>query len=148
MENLLRLGFTGTQMGMTAYQKAALAHNLRRWLQKYEFLEIHHGDCIGADADFHELATSLWEDARPATVSVVLHPPENTSKRAYCTWIRQVERDPLPYLERNRAIVDESAGMLVSPKGMEEELRSGTWATYRYAKKVDRPLIILWPVKS
>ena len=54
-------------------------------------------------------------------------------------------RDPLPYLERNRAIVDACDILIACPKGMQEEQRSGTWATVRYARRRDRPIVIVWP---
>lgn len=142
MSSLLRLGFTGTQEGMAqAQQKELLAH-LKRWLTLHSELEIHHGDCIGADAEFHALCTSIWPANR---ISVVVHPPTNEGKRAFCQFENQVVLPAKPYLERNRAIVDSVEGMVAGPKTLEEELRSGTWATIRYAKKQLTPLIILKP---
>ena len=32
-----------------------------------------------------------------------------------------------------------------TPGGFKEELRSGTWACVRYARKADRPVHIVWP---
>lgn len=139
---LLKLGFTGTQEGMTARQLKLLERNLHRWMKKYTHLEVHHGDCIGADAEFHEYSTELWY---PGQVRVVLHPPTITTKRAYCSFEKQTEEEPLPFLDRNRAIVDSVDGMLAGPRTVEEELRSGTWATVRYARKTETPLIILPP---
>jgi hypothetical protein len=96
----------------------------------------HHGDCIGADAEAHDIASELlW-----FTVS---HPPDNNKARAHkkCDY----EREPKPYLERNRDIVDHCDLMIAAPDGLEEQLRSGTWATTRYAKKTHTNTIIIYP---
>jgi len=42
----LRIGFTGTQRGMTEAQRAAL----KAVLTDRSATQFHHGDCIGADA--------------------------------------------------------------------------------------------------
>jgi hypothetical protein len=97
---------------------------------------VHHGDCIGADADFHTIALSRG-------LSIVIHPPENPVKRAYCS-PGQVMR-PKPYLDRNHDIVDSCTLLIACPSTDEEEVRSGTWATIRYARKVSRTRIIVYP---
>lgn len=134
------IGFTGAQQGMTPRQKSLLAKHLRRLAKKHEHITIHHGDCVGADEEFHEIALAVL----PA-VQVVLHPPQNPSKRAFCTAPGQIERVPDEYLKRNHAIVEAAQGMFAAPKGSKEELRSGTWATVRYARKLEKPLIMLFP---
>ena len=48
------------------------------------------------------------------------------------------------YLERNRDIVDACDILIACPRTLKEELRSGTWATVRYARKVGKPVAILW----
>jgi len=48
-------------------------------------------------------------------------------------------------LERNSDIVADSDLLLATPRFYEEELRSGTWATVRRARKANKPLIIVWP---
>ena len=53
--------------------------------------------------------------------------------------------DPRPYLARNRDIVDASDLMLACPAEQQEVLRSGTWATIRYALKRDKHLIVIHP---
>ena len=130
---------------MNERQKAELLHHLAHWqLSGYSELEIHHGDCIGADAEFHDLCLQSWP---AASVRVVLHPPTVATKRAFKESPGQTDLDPLPYLQRNHAIVDSVDAMLGAPKGMSEELRSGTWATIRYSRKRGVPLRILWPQK-
>jgi len=50
-----------------------------------------------------------------------------------------------PPLTRNHDIVDCTELLIACPKSMKEELRSGTWATVRYARKLERPVIIIYP---
>jgi len=53
----MKVGFTGTQAGLTPKQKL----ELRSLLMDYrdDITEFHHGDCIGADADAHEIAAEI-----------------------------------------------------------------------------------------
>lgn len=132
----MRVGFTGTQTGCTDAQREAL----RRVLSIYRVEEMHHGDCIGADADAHALA-------REAGVCVVLHPPTIDAKRAFCAMLAgETVHDARPYLDRNHRIVDATEWLVACPK--EETgwaLRSGTWATVRYARKRGRVVVIVRP---
>ncbi len=96
----------------------------------------HHGDCIGADVDFHRIV-------KQHGMQVIGHPPLNNGLRAFCEF--DDCRDPKPYLERDRDIVDESDWMIFTPGTFREILRSGTWATVRYARKRNKPGWIVWP---
>jgi len=98
--------------------------------------EVHHGDCVGADDQVGSFAAKL------SGVTVTLHPPTNPSKRAFCA--ADEVREAKPYLDRNRDIVDETELLVAFPKGPEEK-RSGTWATVRYARKLDRQIMYVWP---
>lgn len=128
----MHIGFTGTQEGMTVAQFSSLEEFME---DNPHFSVAHHGDCIGADAEFHTLCIEnrLW---------IVGHPPINESKRAFCPF--DEIREPKEYLDRNKDIVDEARFMIVAPKGP-EELRSGTWSTARYAKKKNIHGLIFWP---
>jgi hypothetical protein len=126
-------GFTGTQIGMTEAQKQCL----HRLLRERQVTALHHGDCIGADAEAHAIALELG-------IEVVLHPPDIAAKRAFCKNARET-RPEKPYLVRNHDIVDAAQLLFVLPNGFEEELRSGTWATYRYGCKQRREMIVILP---
>lgn len=102
-----------------------------------EMTEAHHGDCHGADTIFHWVI----EYARPEA-KLHIHPPKDDKKRSYC--IGHVVYEMKPYLERNRDIVDSCDVLIACPRTLEEEVRSGTWATVRYARKVGKPIVILW----
>lgn len=122
-------GFTGTQQNMTLAQYGVVRDVLTNGA-------LHHGDCIGSDALAHQIGrlNGLW---------IVGHPPDNDTKRAFCDF--DEVRNPLPYIKRDHEIVDESELLIATPGQFIEQLRSGTWATIRYARKIDRPRLIVYP---
>lgn len=126
-------GFTGTRKGMTPEQ----TENLAGILRDLEPSEFHHGDCVGADSQAHDLAMLM--SPRP---TIVVHPPDKSWYRAYKEG--DVTEEPRPYLDRDRDIV-EAADVLVAAPGGPEERRSGTWYTVRQARKSNKGLIIVWP---
>jgi hypothetical protein len=133
----MKLGFTGTQKGMTDEQILTV----RKILNEPSIEEVHSGDCIGADTDFIQILTNIHGgDAKYMSVG---HIPDNDSKRSFLKYGE--ERKPKPYLERNHDIVDESDVLLATPKEYTEQLRSGTWTTVRYAKKQGKKVILVYP---
>lgn len=129
----MKIGFTGTQEGMTEMQ-SQFVYDL---LMTIEPDEVHHGCCIGADEQFDNLLIYS-----PKYIDIHGHPPLNQSKMADCDC--DVMHEPKEYLERNHDIVDATDALIAAPKGP-EELRSGTWATVRYARTLGRPIYIVWP---
>jgi hypothetical protein len=125
-----KIGFTGTQAGMSERQKGSL-HAI---LVSYGCSIFCHGDCVGADAEAHDIAKALG-------TFVTIFPPENPSKRAFKR--AEVTHAPKPYLARNRDIVDACDLLVVAPKTDTEELRSGTWSTKRYAERIGKPFTVL-----
>jgi hypothetical protein len=134
----LRLGFSGTRKGMTQAQKDSFAYILGELSVSHDWIEFHHGICIGADEDAHHIVEKLRFD-----VAIIGHPPTNTTKMAKV--VCNTRRDGLPYLLRNRAIVHESTQVIICPATNHMILRSGTWATQRYAKATEVPWTIIWP---
>lgn len=133
----MNLGFTGTQLGCTEPQLEGLRGQLHLLTpfdkQQQRF---HHGLCIGADKQAHDIARTIgW--------CIIGHPPSNYSKMASCRCDEY--RPEKPYLDRNRDIVDETEQLLATPATFGELQRSGTWATIRYARKLRRPIYIIWP---
>lgn len=57
----------------------------------------------------------------------------------------KVRYEPKEYIKRDKDIVDTSDILIATPRFMYEELRSGTWATVRYAEKKNKPIVIIWP---
>jgi hypothetical protein len=125
-----RIGFTGTSRGMTEPQRKTVAELLEPGA------EFHHGDCVGADAQAAAIARSFG-------CKLHCHPPEKMQARAFVH--SDVVAPPKPFLERNHDIVDASELMIATPNTVVEVLRSGTWATIRYARRKQTPLLIVWP---
>lgn len=130
MARTVIVGFTGTQVGMTRKQIDNLRAQLPHLMIGTAPFEFHHGDCIGADAEAHEVALACGYE-------IVIHPPEYESKRAFCSGAASV-KPPRPYLERNHDIVNAADVLIAAPRTLQEEVRSGTWATVRYWKKTGK----------
>jgi hypothetical protein len=123
------VGFTGSRRPMTRPQ----AETVGRILTGDWF---HHGDCVGSDAEAQSLA-------RLAGMRIALHPPANRSMRAFC--VADVSHEPKDYIARNHDIVDATTRLVAAPSSHEEEVRSGTWATIRYARRQGKPITIVFP---
>lgn len=134
------VGFTGTQRGMTEAQLA----RLRRLFLELPVHVLHHGDCIGSDAQAHALA--LDDDI--GVERIVIHPPLKDDKRAHCRGADEVCR-PFTYLTRNRHIVrDALDGVIACPRQYvrPESLRGeGTWTTISYAQQAGRRVWLIYP---
>ncbi|HEY6022437.1 MAG TPA: hypothetical protein VIY48_22020 [Candidatus Paceibacterota bacterium] len=131
---ITKIGFTGTQRGMTEEQKKSF----RDYILGYNpwQAEFHHGDCIGADADAHAIVSEYG-------LPTVIYPAWDDAKRAYCAGTIIHERNTP--LVRNVLIVVHTDFLIACPKGFEEELRSGTWHTIRQAKKRNRKVFLIYP---
>lgn len=126
------LGVTGTSRGATIEQM----RKIRCFIEDNDVKILHHGDCIGVDVQTAKIAEFMG-------VKTVCHPPSNPGARArHDSTIILPEKE---YLDRNRDIVDAVDYMIVVPFEKEEILRSGTWMTYRYAKKRDVDRTIIFP---
>ena len=127
------LGITGTRYGTNSKQHDRLI------LAMYKFYEpgitLHHGDCKGVDSEAHEIAKRLG-------YKIEIHPPTNPSWRAFNRG--DILHIPRGYKERDRIIVEMSEHLLVVPLKEEiEQPNTGTWKTYRMAKKSIVPYTIL-----
>lgn len=131
-----RVGFTGTQHGMTEFQK----RKFEELIKDLEPSEFRHGDCLGADLQAHLTFQVMFP-----TTEIIIHPPKSKSKRAFCT--SDTILPPEPYHIRNHAIVDAVDTLIATPLTMKEELRSGTWSTVRYARLKRRTIHIIYPLQ-
>jgi len=131
---IMKWGFTGTRNPIPRVQEEAFVRLLTVAGRYGDVL--HHGDCVGADEVAHITAQGLG-------LGVVVHPPNVETHRAHSPGGHLLP--PLPYLERNKNIVASTFRLLALPGSSQEELRSGTWATVRYAKQMGRMVIIVWP---
>lgn len=128
----MRIGFTGTREGMTTEQK----ETVKQLLIEHQPDWIHHGDCVGADADFHQIGRELG-------IRIKGHPPIKPDYRAYCEF--DEVNSPKSYYARNRDIVTESGLLIATPKENSQQTKGGTWYTVGYAQTVKKPRIIVWP---
>lgn len=142
------IGFTGTRKGMTERQAARLEEYLRMYQRSFGGrVEFCHGGAIGADSEADDIARTLHipRIVRPALAFPMQLPEkrmEDLSKVFGGAEILGPKSDPLA---RNKDIVNASAYMLAIPARMKEELRSGTWATIRFARSKRKHVVIAWP---
>ena len=130
---MIQVGFTGTRHGMTDAQKVTL----RSLLTKFGGVEFHHGDCIGADSEAHDIAMECG-------YCPIIHPPTNPALRAWRKVPSHLMRPERPYMTRNRDIVDAAQVIIATPAEMLER-NGGTWSTVRYARRVGKPLHVILP---
>lgn len=138
--NEYHIGVTASRYGLNELQ---LSH-VRRMLADLRtgnqtVLHLHHGDCVGGDAQIHALAAA----ADPKIV-IHVHPPTSPRFRAFC-------KGDVVYLEevyylRNRAICQRSKVLWVFPDGMQYRQGSGTWLTWRIACSMKLPRIVVGPM--
>jgi hypothetical protein len=119
---------------MTGAQRAALRAILEN--EATTITEFHHGDCIGADAEAHDLPAA-------AGLEIVIHPPKEDALRAWKNAPMMLE--PRTYLARNREIVRQCDLLIAAPAEDDEQIRSGTWSTVRFARNQARPVWIIRP---
>jgi hypothetical protein len=118
---------------MTISQK----ETVRRLLEEMEPSGVAHGDCIGADMEFHNIALQLGKWIR-------IHPPIKGAKRAHCKEWNEI-MPAKDYLVRNQDIVNGVDYLIACPEQDEEIVRSGTWSTVRYARRKGVPVILVLP---
>lgn len=137
---MVSVSFTGTRKGMSPLQEALIMNILK----SEDFTEHHHGDCEGADKQFHNLIVDRFKGIRGGLSNLIfIHPPDNDKYRAFCK--EGLALPEKPYLERNKDIVDSSPLLIATPHKDDEinKQRSGTWSTIRYAKKQKKDIIII-----
>jgi hypothetical protein len=146
----MKLGMSGSQDGITNRQQFWLNKTMRG----LGMTEFHHGACIGADAYAHLIALDYFDGyvTEPDGLKVkpiIVHPASDVAEHKVDQ--KSVEPHPLvlvlpakPALKRNRDIVAPLDRLLATPSGY-ERLRSGTWATVRYAVRCQVPVSICYP---
>lgn len=139
----MKIGFTGTQQGMTSDQELMLRNIVGELVgedvDEGAPFEFHHGDCIGADAEAHDSMVMEYG----VYCAVVIHPPTDEKKRAHR--VGAAERAPKPYLRRNEDIVSECSVLIATPAQDMEITRSGTWSTVRKARKLRKTVYVILP---
>lgn len=130
----MKVGITGSRHGTNDYQLIAIIE----FMQSIPLpAELHHGDCVGVDIEVAAVAMALgWH--------VISHPPTDT--KLYAEFGGNEVREPAPYLERNRAIVNATDCLIVAPISLTHQHKGGTWYTHDYAKKKNKQVYVFWTV--
>jgi hypothetical protein len=124
-------GLTATRNGMSREQKSTFKDLLGESAGI-----LHHGLCVGGDADGHGIA-------RLAGYFIVGHPPIDTKLTAdlQCEEIWPAK----PYLDRNKDIARCCHVLIAAPAEANEQMRGGTWSTIRYARRINKPVVLILP---
>ena len=130
----MRIGFTGTQKGMTDAQSDTVRQILgANFTPGSVFI---HGGCIGADDEAAmqagNIGYELW--CLPSDI-------DNKRGNIY-SFVTLPQQPPL---DRNIHIVQMCEYLIAVPKHASEQQRSGTWHTIRRARALDRNHVIVWP---
>lgn len=137
------VGFTGTRKGMNTAQLAQLNFmlaTLKRDTSCGATNEFHQGGADGGDKQARILAREWgydvhWHPCPGVSLADVIG-DEPLAK--FETW-----HEVFPPLTRNRNIVAVAFALIAGPHTDVEELRSGTWATVRYARAAAIPVVHL-----
>jgi hypothetical protein len=144
-----RLGFVGVRRGLTLDQFQAVSRIVvaQRGRGSLTGIEVAHRSNNGwAGADFSRI--TRWMKSVPKLVLHDCGGPEpetpSLSAESMASWADfTIEATSVP--PWNREIVDESDVLLACPPIAEEEIRSRTWATIRYARNAGKYVVVVYP---
>lgn len=132
---MTNVGFTGSQHAkMTRIQAFTVIEMLFELFD--EGAQFHYGCCINRDDQAARIAKTFG-------YKLMGHPPRDKSKVG--SVVNDFNYPELPYLERNHRIVDDTRLLIAAPITSYEVLRSGTWATVRFAVKRKKPGFVVYP---
>lgn len=132
------IGFTGNRFGLTEDQK----FGIKSIFQHFDNINVSHGDCIGADTDFHNLCLEYRNLNPHKILTIQIFPPDDPKMRAFNSGDFLMPEKP--YLKRNDDIINNSEILIACPIDKNHEiLRSGTWSTIRKARKLGKQMYIL-----
>lgn len=140
------VGFTGTRNGLTEPQRDALLDEINQLKPRFWL----HGACVGADAEGVALVLD-WAFKNHSVRVFALPgksasgPEEHSLQDIRALDDSHVIRETKTYFERNRDIVNECDVLVACPGTMEELNHGGTWYTIRYARKLSKRVVIIWP---
>jgi hypothetical protein len=133
----MRIGFTGTRHGMTASQLDCV----RELLHRLRPTVVRHGNCVGADSQFHRVALAMG-------IPVEAHPANNVGFTLRATLPgASVVHPARTARERNTDIVEQSDILIATPgvQGNVQRAHSGTWMTIRIAAARQHPCYLVTP---
>lgn len=131
------LGFTGTRQGLTGAQLAGLPLALP--IPPDHLL---HGGAQGADTQFDRWFRANWG---AMTLHIEVYPSYGRHWNGDDSSCLLTVHPPMQPLARNVIIAKRCDRLLACPAEMNEVVRSGTWATVRYARNWEKPITLLMP---
>jgi hypothetical protein len=126
------VGFTGTRRGMTAAQHRAVL----QLVQELRPTEVHHGCCVGADAELHGTARWFWP--------VHGHPGPDGPYRARLEGFTKLYPSK-GYSFRNQDIANACDVLVAAPAESAPQSSGGTWQTVRRARAGGKRVVVVWP---
>ena len=133
----MKVSFTGTRSGMSAWQKQQLEKFFLD--HRGEISVFVHGACIGADEEAHAIARKVFGKS----LYIAIFP--STAKTRVDGLDAQYVAELMKPFERDQEIVKLGCDVLLAaPLQMGEVPRSGTWSTIRYAKKKKVRVETMW----
>ena len=133
----MHIAFTGSRHGMNPIQRQNLYDKLET-IDRGPECYFMHGDCVGADETAAMLA---W---KVGGFLIERYPSYLKHWQAHSVYGTQ-RCQPTHPRTRNRIMVRKCHWLIAAPKSDEEEIYSGTWSTIRYARRLEKPITILYP---
>jgi len=135
----MRVGFLGTTNGMTTKQYNAVSKYIMS-LKPNSGFDFHHGQCIGADKQFHDI---IYNNTM---ATIIIHPPYE-KKDVFEVKVnrRIIFLPPKSYLIRNMEIVLASEFLISAPSGMKDIMKSDVWTALKFAKSKMIDFIAILP---
>jgi hypothetical protein len=125
---------SGSREGMSWQQWMTM-----RWLLTMLEPElVRHGDCVGSDAQVHDMVARAFPQCE-----LHVHPGFSTGHPLRAHRQGHVEHPPARPCARNHQMVNHTDITIATPFEDEPVLRSGTWATIRYSMSINRPTILI-----
>jgi hypothetical protein len=127
-----KLSITGTSRGATEYQLEEITSILN--LHYSPNIEFHHGNCIGVDFQAANIAKRLGYEVicHPHLDDKIIHDSDQVMVS-------------LPHFVRNRILVNICDMLIVAPFESTPQKLGGTWYTYDYAVKINKPVTLIYP---
>lgn len=132
------MAFTATRKGITVGQIAS-AREIAEAEMPTTFL---HGCAEGGDRQLHGVATPGRRELCPSRKDQFKWAMDN---KADGDSIRDIPVGKTPEIRRNREMVDRCCVLVACPETETEVVRSGTWATVRYARSKGKRLAVISP---
>jgi len=129
------MSMTGPRLGATRFQLLKAVH----LITFHGVVELHEGRAIGADTQLYYLGKSLG-------CFVVIHPATNLKYQS--DHGNPKEDKLLPaygYHTRNKHIVNDGNFLTGFPNQPEPWTRGGTAHAIKYARGIEKPVILIWP---